>query len=90
MAALVGGNTSYEVKAGDTLGSIAARFGVARAALIEMNALTSPYALRPGGDRRYDFALTRFGSECDTNIDSTMLTALTTSAPRNAATKPST
>ena len=47
-AALVGGQTSYEVKAGDTLTSIGARFGVARATLIEMNQLTSPYALAAG------------------------------------------
>lgn len=46
--ALVGGHTAYAVKAGDTLGSIAARFGVARATLIEMNALASPYALAAG------------------------------------------
>ena len=47
-AALVGGQTSYDVKAGDTLGSIGARFGVAAATLIEMNQLTSPYALAAG------------------------------------------
>ena len=46
--ALVGGRTAYEVKAGDTLASIGARFGVARATLIEMNQLTSPYALAAG------------------------------------------
>jgi L,D-transpeptidase ErfK/SrfK len=46
--ALVGGRVSYEVKAGDTLDSIAARFAVARATLIEMNQLTSPYALAIG------------------------------------------
>lgn len=47
-AALVGGRTVYEVKAGDTLGAIGARFGVARATLIEMNGLTAPYALAAG------------------------------------------
>ncbi len=47
-AALVGGRTVYDVKAGDTLGSIGARFGVARATLTEMNQLTSPYALAAG------------------------------------------
>jgi L,D-transpeptidase ErfK/SrfK len=47
-AALVGGQTSYEVKAGDTIGAIGARHGVARATLIEMNRLTSPFALSPG------------------------------------------
>jgi L,D-transpeptidase ErfK/SrfK len=48
LAALVGGRTVYEVKAGDTLGTIGARFGVARATLIEMNQLTSPYTLVAG------------------------------------------
>ena len=47
-AALVGGRTVYDVKAGDTLGTIGARFGVARATLIEMNQLTSPYTLTAG------------------------------------------
>ena len=47
-AALVGGRTVYDVKAGDTLAAIGARFGVARATLIEMNQLTSPYALAAG------------------------------------------
>ena len=47
-AALVAGRTVHEVKAGDTLGSIGARFGVARAALIEINQLTSPYTLAAG------------------------------------------
>lgn len=47
-AALVGGRTVYEVKAGDTLATIGARFGVARATLIEMNELTSPYRLAAG------------------------------------------
>jgi L,D-transpeptidase ErfK/SrfK len=47
-ASLVGGQTSYDVKAGDTLSSIGARFGVAPATLIEMNQLTSPYTLAAG------------------------------------------
>lgn len=47
-AALVGGRAVYTVKAGDTLGSIGARFAVARATLIEMNQLTSPFALAAG------------------------------------------
>ena len=47
-AALVGGRAVYDVKEGDTLDAIGARFGVARATLIEMNQLTSPYALSPG------------------------------------------
>jgi L,D-transpeptidase ErfK/SrfK len=47
-AALVGGRAVYAVKAGDTLDAIGARFGVARDTLIEMNQLTSPYALTGG------------------------------------------
>jgi L,D-transpeptidase ErfK/SrfK len=47
-AALVGGRVAYEVKAGDTITSIGARFAVARATLIEMNQLTSPNALTVG------------------------------------------
>jgi L,D-transpeptidase ErfK/SrfK len=47
-AALVGGKTVYAVKAGDTVGTIAARFGVARATVIELNQLASPYKLSPG------------------------------------------
>ena len=47
-AALVGGRTIYEVKAGDTLAAIGARYGVARATLIEMNELTRPNALAAG------------------------------------------
>ncbi len=47
-AALVGGRIVYDVKAGDTLGTIGARFGVTRATLIEMNQLTSPYKLAEG------------------------------------------
>lgn len=45
---LVGGRTEYAVKAGDTLATIGARFGVARASLIEMNQLTRPDALTIG------------------------------------------
>lgn len=45
---LVGGRTVYEIKAGDTLGAIGARFGVAQATLIEMNRLASPDTLLPG------------------------------------------
>ena len=48
VAGLVGGRSSYEVKQGDTVTSIGARFGVARATLTEMNRLTPPYALAPG------------------------------------------
>lgn len=48
VAALVGGATSYVVKSGDTLTSVGARFGVARATLIELNALRPPYALAVG------------------------------------------
>jgi len=47
-AALVGGRSVYNVKAGDTLGTIGARFGVAQATLVEMNQLSSPDALVPG------------------------------------------
>jgi L,D-transpeptidase ErfK/SrfK len=46
--ALVGGRSVYDVKAGDTLGTIGARFGVARATLIELNQLTSPFTLATG------------------------------------------
>jgi len=48
LAALVGGRTVYTVKAGDTLTTISARFGVDRATLIEMNSLTIPYPLAVG------------------------------------------
>lgn len=47
-AIIVGGWTVYEVKAGDTLASIGARFGVARASLIEMNQLTQAGVLSIG------------------------------------------
>jgi L,D-transpeptidase ErfK/SrfK len=47
-AALVGGRVVYEVKAGDTVTSIAARFAVARATLIELNQLASADALPVG------------------------------------------
>jgi L,D-transpeptidase ErfK/SrfK len=45
---LVGGRTVYEVRAGDTLVSIGARFGVSRASLIETNQLRQPGALTVG------------------------------------------
>lgn len=48
VAAIVGGRTVYDVKAGDTVVSIGARFGVARATLIEMNKLVSPHTLVAG------------------------------------------
>ena len=48
LAGLVGGRSVYVVKAGDTLTTVSARFGVARATLIDLNRLTSPYALSPG------------------------------------------
>ena len=48
VAALVGGQTVYRVKAGDTVGSISARFGVERATLIEMNQLTASSPLVAG------------------------------------------
>jgi len=47
-AILVGGRTIYEVQAGDTLAGIGARFGVARASVIEMNRLTHPDVLTIG------------------------------------------
>lgn len=47
-AALVGGRLVYDVKAGDTVTSISARFAVPRATLIELNQLTSPDALPVG------------------------------------------
>jgi L,D-transpeptidase ErfK/SrfK len=47
-AVLVGGPSVYEVKAGDTLASVAARFGVTTASLIEMNRLTPRGALTAG------------------------------------------
>lgn len=45
---IVGGRATYEVKTGDTLASIGARFGVERASLIDLNLLSRPGALRPG------------------------------------------
>ena len=48
LAALVGGPTTYDVTSGDTLTSIGARFGVARATLIELNQLRPPYELVAG------------------------------------------
>ena len=53
-AALVGGHVSYDVKAGDTLKSIGARFGVDEATLIEMNKLASPHTLAVGQRLRFD------------------------------------
>lgn len=47
-AGLVGGRSVYAVKVGDTLTTVGARFGVARATLIDMNQLTPPYTLSPG------------------------------------------
>ena len=47
-AALVGGRSVYEVKAGDTVTSIAARFAMSRATLLELNQLTSGAALQAG------------------------------------------
>ena len=47
-AELVGARTIYDVRAGDSLASIGARFGVARVTLIEMNQLTSPFKLAAG------------------------------------------
>lgn len=48
VAALAGGRIVYDVKAGDTVTSIGARFGVARATLIEMNELARPHLLAVG------------------------------------------
>ena len=45
---LVGGRIIHEVKAGDTVASIGARFGVSRTSLIEMNQLRQPGALAIG------------------------------------------
>lgn len=47
-AILVGGRIVYEVKAGDTLANLSARFGVGVAGLIEMNQLTQPGVLKIG------------------------------------------
>ena len=47
-AVLVGGRIIYHVKAGDTLPSIGARFGVAQQSLIELNQLTQPGRLAAG------------------------------------------
>ena len=47
-AILVGGRTVYAVKAGDTLASIGARFGVERTSLIAMNQSTHPDVLTVG------------------------------------------
>lgn len=47
-AALIGGRFTYEVKPGDTLGSIAARYGVAPDTLIEVNQLQRSAPLPAG------------------------------------------
>jgi L,D-transpeptidase ErfK/SrfK len=47
-AILVGGRIVYDVKAGDTMASIGARFGVAQPSLIELNQLTQPARLAAG------------------------------------------
>ena len=47
-AVLVGGRIVYDVKAGDTLASISARFGVAQPSLTEMNRLAQPGRLIVG------------------------------------------
>ena len=47
-AIIVGGRSVYEVKAGDTLASVGARFGVSRASLIDLNDLTHPDRLAIG------------------------------------------
>jgi L,D-transpeptidase ErfK/SrfK len=46
--ALIGGRIAYEVRTGDTLSSIGARFGVTVAALTEMNRLAPPGRLAAG------------------------------------------
>lgn len=46
--AIVGGRFDYEVQRGDTLATIGARFGVARATLIDDNRLARPDKLSPG------------------------------------------
>jgi L,D-transpeptidase ErfK/SrfK len=48
LAGLVGGRSVYEVKAGDSLTTVSASFGVGRATLIDMNQLAPPYKLSPG------------------------------------------
>jgi L,D-transpeptidase ErfK/SrfK len=53
-AALVGGSVVYQVRAGDTITSIAARFAVAPASLIEMNQLTDADVLSIGQPLRID------------------------------------
>jgi L,D-transpeptidase ErfK/SrfK len=47
-AAIVGGMSTYEVRSGDTIGSIAARFGTSEAMLIDINRLPHPKALAIG------------------------------------------
>jgi L,D-transpeptidase ErfK/SrfK len=46
--ALVGGQTTYEVRTGDTLSSIGGRFGVTVAALAETNGITLPGRIAAG------------------------------------------
>lgn len=46
--ALIGGRSTYEVKAGDTLTLIAARFGLSVSRLAQLNGITRPSALSPG------------------------------------------
>jgi len=48
LAGLVGGRSVYVVKAGDSLTTVSASFGVGKATLIDMNELTPPYGLSPG------------------------------------------
>lgn len=47
-AVIVGGFTSYTVRSGDTVVTIAARLGVAEAALVETNQLARAKAIAPG------------------------------------------
>lgn len=45
---IVGGSSTYQVRAGDTVGGIAARFGTSEAMLIELNHLVRPYVIAAG------------------------------------------
>ncbi len=45
---MLGGAFTYSIRAGDTLDSIASRFGVSSADLIESNRLSKPYRLAAG------------------------------------------
>jgi L,D-transpeptidase ErfK/SrfK len=47
-AGLVGGRSVYTVEDGDTLTSVSARFGVARATVIDLNQLPPPHGLSKG------------------------------------------